>query len=735
MAFNWKGFDTFILDTTFGSNINKKRNAILYIFANKLYNCTSVTDYNFRLLNAYVNNLDVSISGNTFKGLWDGFIANMKTVADINGIANMLLVLIDKNTDAAKKITPDGIYDTTAGTHINTINIGELFKNAGTGANADTVAANIKAKVDTMISNIEGIVLFDWNGFDNIFEEIKEADARTYICNYFISELSTTKIANANKNTDAFILLMYIIKKNKDATKGDVDKLHTAVSNDGANTLINTIAEKLKYLFEYTDINTNIDTKTKDALKCFKYPELVPVTPAHALPTFNKDKLPSGWANYELLNVLSYDVAVDDATKRTTLPNIRTFLANIVTNAKIPGTAYNEFAPNIITLQNTAESIKLSPIVMPNYKVKQNTDNTLVTIIHDDIYSNKEGNDKADGDNFYQYSFNATLKYIIINVVNPTSTISSSTINGIFTAIHGKIKYDPKTFSCLLVISGAVSGDFERQLTKPHLNLEKLVTIYDRKDITNLHIYTTKDFDEKYLFNFGKDIGPPVNFTKDYSKSLPVGVRLFLKLDSTKLTSSKPKPTGVTMGNVHDVLGNELDGLDVGKLTALLKSISAPIGKAVKGKSSSKTKGKTPVAATPPPATPTTNVQSGAASKLMKIDFAAAKAATPSFDYSTYTSGIDKSYVNVLVKDSSGKDVDKTVTVTYAKGKQVDGILMGKGKGPYNLQFKDDAGNIYNVHDLNIFNDKKGNNKIIFKDTTSGSKSGPDLTPYATFSK
>jgi hypothetical protein len=726
MAFAWHGFENFILDTTpeFTNDIKKD---ILCIFANKLYDKVNATDYYFRLLNAIVIDLDAKHTGKTFKVVWDTFINNIRANNNlIKDIAEKLIILGGRNNYFANAADVTNALTIGYTTGINSINKSD----APTGTDTYiSLSKNLDSAANASINKYNKL-LFDWKGFDDIFVKITDADARTYICNYFINELSAAKIPNANKNTDAFILLMYIIKKNKDATKGDVGNLQTAVSSDNTNTLIKTIAEKLKYLFEYTDITTNIATKTKDALKCFKSDELVPTTPAHAhaLPTFDKDTLPSGWTNYELLNVLSYDVAVDDATKGTTLPNIRTFLTDIVTNAKTPGTAYNEFAPNIITLQNTAELIKTGTIAMPNRNVEQNTDNTLVTIIHNDIYSNTKGNDKIDGDNFYQYSFNANLKYIIINVVNPTSAISSATIiNGIFPAIQLKIGYDPTTFSCLLVISGAVSGDFESQLTKTPLKFEKLNTIYDKKVIKNLHIYT-KYFGGNDLFDFVTNISTKVAFENNYSKSRPVGVRLFLKLDSTKLKSSKPKHTGaVTMGNVHTVLATELAGLDVAVLEKLLKSISAPIGKSVKAKASSKTKGKAPVAATPP-ATPTPpavkkiniyNIKSINMHQANSKEAAIPKVADFTFCDGTYKEfkigkpGKEKPKIIDIIYDNTG---------TISKG----AVFKKDGEDKYCIKVKIGTGN-HAIHDILI-----KNNEVYFKDTSPPDFTEYNITPYVT---
>lgn len=777
--FDWNGFNTFILDASLPNN-NKEQ--IIKIFANKLYECTSVNNYYFRLLKAYITYLANKNTTNTFKASWDNFVSNMTTKpADIKEIAIKLLVLVQNNTDYTKTpntISISDIYDNTKPHHIDSINTTDTFTPihpSTTNATAKQVADTI-LKVDTLVPVVEKVVkLFDWKDFTGIFTGVSADDARKYICEYFISELAEGKIKNANQYTDAFILLMHLIKKNV-KIEGKVNDLSNAVTNDNTNALINNIAKALHILFEITELEKNIGAANANSLKIFVN-ELTGLVPKKTI-TFVKTKLPAGWKNYELLNVLSYDVSIN---KDTATPanddvkygNILTFLNTISTPVKAPAA---NFKPNIIALQNTS-GIQASKtytttekaIIGNGYAVDTSTE--AITFIHTDTNKSGSGNlPGADNYVFYQYSFNATKQYLIVNIISKCDdkgdkkAISiAAIIDGVYPIIHKQIKYEPNQIKCLLIISGKIDkiSELDKELvTKKSFRKVSDYVKYKNKLISDIHIYTTNLGTQSF------DIFPIDNNLRDdkkYSVSVPFGIRLFLSTEPKHIDRSKPKHTGpITMQNMHKVLADELDSMDIGALKKLLASISPPNYGDKKKKTSSKTPGKatpaaatpaaaTPAAATPAAATPAAatagkNVQTGAASKLKSIDLAAAKQQFDkdkkknppvSIDYTIFTAGsIDTAaYPQVLIVHK-GKEQPKKIKVKYdASQPEVDGLIMGKQKGPYNLQFTDYNGITYNIHNLHIYEDKKHIKYIYFQDTSHPTSGNPKiyLTTYAQF--
>ena len=678
--FNWNGFNTFILNTDL--NV-KSRGKIIYIFASKLYNCTTLLDYNLRLLNAYVHVLDSTNTGKNIKSNWTAFITNMTTVAEVTTIANKLLVLINQHTDdASGDITIANAYDTNNSEFISKMKTTDTFK---ASSDETLVAASIKTEVDNIIKKIEKVayiskqtILFKWNGFDNLFVKVTAADERSYICNYFISELSNANAPDANEDSDAYILFKQLIIEN--ANESHITTLNTAVEKDA--TLINTLSKNLKYLFEYTDINTSIEKKTVDALKCFgdADTELVNVAgaanaPAKQIPAFDKNTLPAGWQPYNMVNIASYNIAGLDTKPK--IDNVIAFLTNI-SAGKAP--EYDKFRPDIITLQNTTElmadstkyNILITAIESKNYLVFEHEDGTskkkdkLITLIKSDYFA-KSGGKTYTNDPFIGYLDAASNKYylasviqkykiIVINVVDttgaqiPFTSIKDAVIEPI---IKANTKIDISNYD--MIITGTINhGDTSPVYVK---NYEHSICTYNKADIKDSYIIST-GFKDKAVYPYDFS-GTGVKFETDYSNSRPIGKRMFQDPAKApkKATSASSNKSGlkITFTSLLDDIATELVKLSQKQINQILASVSAPNTAPPAPKKKTTSAKATPVATPPkgaPVAVPVATPPKKSAiyiPNITEIDFKA----VPGFKLADFTGGITQA--DYITFNSGGK--------------------------------------------------------------------------------
>lgn len=737
--FAWKGFDTFILDASL-QPANKEQ--VIKIFANKLYDCINVNNYYFRLLNAYIAYLNNKNAGNTFNSVWNKFVSDMTTTsANIKEIAIKLLVLVQRNTDYTKTpytITISDIYDTTKRDHINTINTTDSFRPIAPSTSPATAkeVADTLENVDALIKTVEGVAtLFDWKDFTDIFTGVTEADPRKYICKYFITELSAAKSPNANQYTDEFILLMYLIKANVSIDKAKVNALREAVKNDKAYTVINNIAKALHILFEINDLETNIGTATADDLKIFVN-ELATVAPTKAI-TFDKTKLPASWKNYELLNVLSYDVSIikdtaapaNDVTK---YGNILTFLNTISTPPAAPNPRFN---PNIIALQNTSglqasTTYKTTETAITDKGYNVGTSAEAITFIHTtDTNTNRDGNLTAtDSHVFYQYSFNDAKKYLIVNIISKCDdkgdkkAISTpAIIDDIYPEIHKQIKYEPNQLKCLLIISGKIDAtalDSDLVTKKKFENSTDYFAKYNKKQINDIHIYTANLRHSQQTFDI-LPINKYLTAKTNYSTSEPLGIRLFLSSDVKPLSTSKPKYAGpINMKNLHTVLADELDTLDGKQITALLESISAPYDISKPDKKVTATAATTGKAAATPATTPPVGKKINMFN-IKEIDFIDAQS-KGMIKLNKFQNTIDSKYKKLKINSKTGK-FDKKVYVIFNEGTDPNAeVYKVYNEEKYCIMVNVGAA-AYAVHDILIKGDK------VFYSDTSSSKGHLDI--------
>ena len=706
----WKGFDTFILNAGIKSN---EKDIIIYIFASTLYKCTSLLDYNLRLLNAYVYYLDAKDTTKNIKSNWNDFIKNMTNVVDINTIATMLLVLINHCTDGSGNIKMDDAYDSSKVTFITNITSATLFN---VPANANSVATSIQSFLNSRIRGMENR-LFNWSGFETLFVNVTDADARSYICNYFIAELNDTKALNANEDSDAYILFKQLIIEN--VNESHINALNTKVEKDA--TLINTLSKNLKYLFEYTDIATNIETKTVDDLKCFgdadiELVKILAATPAaKPIPAFDKNTLPAGWQPYNMVNIVSYNIAgLIDPNGAQKIKNVSDFLTNITAGTTPPYDKF-KFRPDIITLQNTTELMAdanyntfKSDIVKNNYLVFEHEDNTkkvdkLITLIKVDYFAKSGGrtypNDPVAGyldtatpthKQYYLASIIEKYKIIVINVVDTTG----AEIN--FEAIKNTLKLDKdKTISNYdILIAGNVNIGHPE--LKPY---DTSICNYNTTAITDSYIISTGFKDKAiYPYNFIK-IGVP--FQSDYSNSRPIGKRMFQdpakapKKATTTIVGVAVKCTALLAD-----IATELDKLNQRDIFKLLASVSAP-----------NTAPTAPAQAAPAAPTPPAKLAPSITMDVItEINvFAAESDGMPKATGLTGNCG-NPPYVNFK---------SKTVDIIYdATGSKVSGKVLKKtGEERYCIDVQipnGKGGNIQcYIHDILIDNDK-----VYFSDTT-----------------
>lgn len=741
---DWKGFDTFILNAGIKSN---KKNIIIYIFASTLYNCTSLLDYNLRLLNAYVYYLDAKDTSKNIKNAWNAFILKMTTVAEVTTIATKLLVLIYVNTDGAGKINMNDAYDNTKPTYIT-----DIVDSVKITLNDEyNVITSIQVRVDKGFDGIEQHkgILFNWNGFDNFFVKVTDADARSYICNYFISELDNANAPDANEDSDAYILFKQLILENDD--ESHINALNTAVETDA--TLINTLSKNLKYLFEYTDINTSIETKTVDALKCFgdADTELITVMAANApvakpISPFDKNALPAGWQPYNMVNIASYNITNLNTT--TKIDNVIAFLTNVTAGTS----PYNKFRPDIITLQNTSELMTTdttkyntlkTAIEAQNYLVFEHEDGTskkkdkLITLIKKDYFA-KGGGKTYNNDPFIGYldaahkqyylaSIIQKYKIIVINVVDitgaqiPFTSIKDSAIEPI---IKANAKIDISNYD--MIITGTINHGYTSPVYVK--NYEHSICTYNKADIKDSYIIST-GFKAKAVYPYDFS-GTGVKFETDYSNSRPIGKRMFQDPAKApkKATSASSTKVGVKVKctKLLKDIATELDKLSQKQINQILASVSAPNTAPAAPKKKTTSAKATPVA-TPPIATPPKGSKINM-HVISEINVHAAEA-DGMLAATGFTGPCDtKTYIQFKT-GKSGSETDKKVNIIYdAAGTKVSGdVFKLTGEEKYCIKVNI-GGSDYFIHNILIDSDK-----VYFNDT-SGGKTDIDITTHVTTS-
>ena len=675
----WKGFTTFILNASIP---NYQKEIIIYIFASKLYNCTTLLDYNLRLLNAHVHHLDSKDTTKNIKTSWVAFIKNITNVGEVNTIATMLLVLINHHTDGSNKIKMDDAYDSTKGTFITNITPATPF-NAPAAANS--VASLIQSLLNPRIPGIEKR-LFNWSGFETLFTNISVADARSYICNYFIAELNDTKAPNANEDSDAYILFKQLIIENDDDSH--INALDNEVKKKKKDaTFINTLSKNLKYLFEYTDIATNIETKTVDALKCFGDADIELIktldanAPAKTIPKFDKNTLPVGWQLYNMVNIASYNIAGLDTKPK--IDNVIAFLTN-VTAGKAP--EYDKFRPDIITLQNTTELMADATYktlkTNKNYWVLEHKDSTsmsadkLITLIKKDYfvkdgttYNNTPTSGYLDAapNQYYLASVIQKYKIIVINVVDKTG--AKIPFTNIFDAAIKNIKKKNDISNYDILITGTIKHDDKSpEYIK---NYEKSICKYDSTNVTDSYIISTgfkQDTSNKYIvypYDFKET---DTAFETNYSTSRPIGKRMFQ--DPAKAPKKAPYASSnksglkITFTSLLDDIATELDKLSQREINKILASVSAPNTAPAAPKKKTTSAKATPVA-TPPKGAPVAKTVTLDIPKINEIDFTSVgkfnlddyKTVPSMGDYAVYNKGASKFNINIKVK-ISGTDTD-----------------------------------------------------------------------------
>jgi hypothetical protein len=746
---DWKGFNTFILNADI---IPNEKDIIIYIFASKLHNSTSLLDYNLRLLNGYVHFLDNKDTSKNIKKAWNAFIANMTTVAEVTNIAIKLLVLIHVNT-ASKNINMKDAYDISKKTYITNIDNSLLL----TPKDKYEVITSIQDRVDKGFNGIESKILFKWNGFDTLFVNLTNADVRSYICNYFITELSDANAPAVNADSDAYILFKQLIIENDDETH--ITTLNTKIDNDSnPYTLINTLSKNLKYLFAYTDIDTSIETKTVDALKCFGDADTELITtfraaPAtKAIPAFDKNALPAGWQPYNMVNIVSYDIAeLIDPNRAQKITNVTNFLTNVTAGT----TPYDKFRPDIITLQNTSELMDDAPIynalsnaiAANKYLVFEYEDGTpkkkdkLITLIKSDYfaktrsikYNNEPVVDYLDAAHTQYYLASVIIKYkiIVINVVDttgapiPFTRIFDAAITKIINA-NKKIKIDISNYD-ILITGNILDTDTSPELKK----YEKSKCQYNAVDITNSYIIS-KGFKDKavYPYDFSKT---DVKFETNYASSRPIGKRMFqdpVKAPKKATTASSNK-SGVKLKltSLLEDIATELDKKSQKEINQILASVSAPNITIIPPKKATSVKAPgatSPKGAPAPVATP----PKGSKISMHVITAINVKAAeTDGMPAVTVFTG---KCANAIYKPfKTGKaSTDKKVDIIYDdKGAKVTGgvfKLDSEEKYCIHVQIPDGKGgdNAYYIHDIFIDNDN-----VYFHDTTGG-KTDIDITKH-----
>lgn len=578
--FDWEDFNTFIKDASI-PDVNKKE--ILCIFAKYLYNATDKTWFYYRFIENVVADIDAS-AGNTAVSNLFAFVNNEinTDVILISKIAKKLLVLASTNNYfkstadvTAALAAMDAVLDSA------TVTYGDEAAKIEEIENIPVSKAHMTA------------FLYDWNGFDTIIYGCKKDDAKLYTAKYFacLSKLHT--------NNDEYINILKQLEYNDFKSKV---KVIEGFKNKVKTADLIEIQKKLLFLFEKVSLETNISVP--GCLNVFKTD--MP-TASYKVSTFDKEDFPADWNNYRLVSILSYDIAGLSAP--TNINNVSVFLTNI-TAATIP---YDNFRPAIITLQNTTELVRNTATYTPlqtaitgaKYDIFENDDKNLITLVTESYNIKKSATISGYLDTGHKKYFLACISdeygIIIINVVNTDSTnqISFTELKNNAIEFIAKTRKDISNYDILITINGKFNyGDGTQEYVDDY---EKTICTYNKADITDSYIIST-GVKEAFCYNFhitGTD------FKKDYSKSVPIGKRIFIDaFASTKSTSKSTtasthtSPVAFKLTSLLNDIATKLDTLNQKEINQILASVSAPNATIIPPKKATSIKAP-PVAATP----------------------------------------------------------------------------------------------------------------------------------------
>lgn len=578
--FDWKGFNTFINVIT---DDNDKQ-VILCIFAKHLYNVTSTTDYYYRFIEQIIIDIDNTNTSTIFSTQWKDVKDEIdKDTKLITNIGEKLLVLASKHNHF--KTTTDV---TNAVTNINNI------------TDAETVTYSAESNKINEIKNISVAkayktkLSYNWGTFYKLVTDIKNDDAKLYVMKYFAS------LQVPDSGSDDYINILEQIKNNANTVK-IIEKF----KNESSSAKLNEVKSKLLFLFE----KLQLKTYSKDCLNVFTGER---PSGSYSLSGFNKDDMPSGWENYDMISVASYNVdGLDDGSggvDATKKGNVNTFL-NYIATGNAP---YDKFRPAIITLQKTnlllqtdTETTALETSLSTNYKLFSHYDETgkarnLITLLTKD-YKNIQTIsgylDTAKKEKLYIASIIHDKNVIVFNVVNTgTDTISLDDINNEIDNIKRKDK-NINNYDVIITTDGSfnyrtITSEYEYSKSK-----------YNKNDVDGSYIISIgfkKDDMIPYDFEDTK-----VDFKSNYGTYQPIGKRLF-KDPSRAIFSTPAAPyIPVKLTTLFSSIANELDALtdkDIQKIVAsvrLTRSTAPPKKKTTSVKAAPAKPAATP-AATPP---------------------------------------------------------------------------------------------------------------------------------------